>query len=380
LKLKSNHDFEISTLQKESHKGLSKSESKVSSTMFQIIKNSVSVAAKSSAFDRFVKLLENVDNQKPGFLRVLTYHRVDEPMHRPWLDPGLISASPKDFAKQMKYLATHCQMVTPSDVLAAAKSRNKKDLPPRAVLVTFDDAYCDFEEQAWPILKRYKIPATLFVPTGYPDQPEQTFWWDDLYHALHSTHRREALETPIGTVSLSNIVSRNQAYQRLKNYIKMLEHAEALGRVRDLCRELGVQPSTNRVLGWDSLRKMSREGLTLGAHTRTHPLLNRISLDQARKEVIGSYEDLNYEIGFALPIFAYPSGQFSNDVVSMLEQEGFSLAFTTKRGINNINHMNPLRIQRINVGARTSLPVLRAQLLSWTVHFNRLPGHLDPNV
>jgi peptidoglycan/xylan/chitin deacetylase (PgdA/CDA1 family) len=344
--------------------------------MFQIIKNTASVASKSSAFSRFVKLLENADGQQPGFLRVLTYHRIDEPTRRPWLDPGLISATPKDFGKQMKYLAMHCHLLTLNDVLAAAKSRNKKDLPPRAVLVTFDDGYCDFEEQAWPILKRYGIPATLFIPTAYPDHPEQTFWWDDLYHALRSTHHKD-LETPIGAVSLSDAVSRNQAYQSLKNYIKTLEHAEAILRVRNLRHDLGAPPSTNCILGWDSLRKMSQDGLILGAHTRTHPLLNRISLDEARKEAIGSFEDLKREIGFALPIFAYPSGEFTNDVVSMLEREGFTLAFTTKRGINNIDYMNPLKIQRINVGARTSLPILRAQLLSWTVHFNKLQSHID---
>jgi peptidoglycan/xylan/chitin deacetylase (PgdA/CDA1 family) len=345
--------------------------------MFQIIKNTASVAAKSSAFRRFVKLLENADGQEPGFLRVLTYHRIDEPTRRPWLDPGLISATPKDFGKQMAYLASHCQMLTVSDVLAALKFRNKKDLPPRAVLVTFDDGYCDFEEQAWPILRRYKIPATLFVPTAYPDHPEQTFWWDDLYQALQNTNRKENLDTPIGTFSLSNAVSRNQAYQRLKNYMKTLKHAEAILKVRELCDELDVQPASNCIMSWDSLRKLSRDGLTLGAHTRTHSLLNRISLDEARKEVIGSFEDLKSEISLALPIFAYPSGEFNDDVVSMLEREGIYLAFTTKRGINDINHMNPLRIQRINVGGKTSLPVLRAQLLSWTVHFNRLQNRMD---
>jgi peptidoglycan/xylan/chitin deacetylase (PgdA/CDA1 family) len=345
--------------------------------MFQIIKNTASFAAKSSAFRRFVKLLENADGQEPGFLRVLTYHRIDEPTRRPWLDPGLISATPKDFGKQMAYLASHCQMLTVSDVLAALKSRNKKDLPPRAVLVTFDDGYCDFEEQAWPILRRYKIPATLFVPTAYPDHPEQTFWWDDLYQALQNTNRKENLDTPIGTFSLSNAVSRNQAYQRLKNYMKTLKHAEAILKVRELCDELDVQPASNCIMSWDSLRKLSRDGLTLGAHTRTHSLLNRISLDEARKEVIGSFEDLKSEISLALPIFAYPSGEFNDDVVSMLEREGIYLAFTTKRGINDINHMNPLRIQRINVGGKTSLPVLRAQLLSWTVHFNRLQNRMD---
>jgi peptidoglycan/xylan/chitin deacetylase (PgdA/CDA1 family) len=346
--------------------------------VLQILKNTAAVAARSSAFDRFVKILENADGRQPGFLRVLTYHRIDEPTRRPWLDPGLISATPRDFGKQMAYLASHCQMLTISDVLAALKSRNKKDLPPRAVLVTFDDGYCDFEEHAWPILRRYKIPATLFVPTAYPDHPEQTFWWDDLYQALQNTDRKESLDTPIGTFSLSNAVSRNQAYQGLKNYLKTLKHAETVLRVRELCNQLGVQPGTNCIMSWNSLRKLSRDGLTLGAHTRTHPLLNRITLAEAKEEVIGSFEDLKREIGFALPIFAYPSGELSNDVVSLLAREGFSLAFTTKRGINMINHMHPLRIQRINVGGRTSLPVLRAQLLSWTVHFNRLQTRLDP--
>ena len=346
--------------------------------MFEIIKNAVSAAAKTSAFSRFVQLLENVDGQNPGLLRVLTYHRVDEPTRRPWLDPGLISATPRDFSKQMAYLASHCHILTMGDVLTALKSPNKKHLPARSVLVTFDDGYRDFEEQAWPILRRYKIPATLFVPTAFPDHPEQTFWWDDLYQGLQNTNRTENLETAIGTLSLSAAASRKKAYQLLKNYLKTLQHDEAILLVRKLCNELGVQPAANCIMTWDSLRKLSREGLTLGAHTRTHPLINRISLDQARQEVIGSLEDLKNEIGFALPIFAYPSGQFDKNVVRMLDREGFSLAFTTKRGINNINYMNPLEIQRINVGSRTPLPILRAQLLSWTVHFNRLQSRPDP--
>lgn len=350
----------------------------MSSTVLQTLKNTVSLAAKSSAFGRFIKLLEHADGQQPGFLRVLTYHRIDEPTRRPWLDPGLISATPKEFGRQMAYLASHCQTLTVQDVLAALQSRNKKDIPPRAVLVTFDDGYRDFEEQAWPILKRYRIPAAVFIPTAYPDHPEQTFWWDDLYQALQNTRGKESLETPIGTFSLSDTISRKQAYQHLKNYLKTLRHAEAISRVRDLSKELEVPPAANCIMSWSSLRKLSREGLTVGAHTRTHPLLNRLSLDEARKEVIGSFEDLKSELGIALPIFAYPSGEVNDDVVSMLEREGVSLAFTTKRGINNIQHMNPLRMQRINVGSRTSLPILRAQLLSWTIHLKSLPSRFHP--
>jgi peptidoglycan/xylan/chitin deacetylase (PgdA/CDA1 family) len=162
--------------------------------------------------------------------------------------------------------------------------------------------------------------------------------------------------------------------------VKTLKHAEAMLTVRELCSQLDVQPVANSIMSWDTLRKLQQEGLILGAHTRTHPLLNRVSLEEVRQEVVLSFEDLKREIGFALPIFAYPSGEFNQDVVSLLKREGFSLAFTTKRGVNHLATMDPLRIQRINVGDRTSLSVLRAQLLSWTVHFNRLPARLDPKI
>lgn len=337
--------------------------------MAAYVKNLASVAAKSSAFRGVVNLLEKADGQKPGWLRVLTYHRVDDPARRPWLDPGLISATPGDFEEQMKFLQAHYDVVAASDVTAAFQSRNLKQLPPRAVLVTFDDGYYDFEEQAWPVLKRYNIPATLFVPTAYPDRPEQTFWWDDLYHALQNTTRRDDLKTPIGILSLSDVASRNQMYQRLKNYIKTLKHQEALSVVRELSQSLGVKSAHNCIMSWDLLRKLSQEGLALGAHTRTHPLVNRISLAEAREQAIGSLHDLQSQMGFALPIFAYPSGEFSDEVAKMLEEEGFALAFTTMRGINKLDDMDPFKIRRINVGGRTTLPLLRAQMLSWAADF-----------
>jgi peptidoglycan/xylan/chitin deacetylase (PgdA/CDA1 family) len=239
------------------------------------------------------------------------------------------------------------------------------------VLITFDDAYSDFKEHAWPILKHYGIPVTLFVPTAYPDQPKRTFWWDDLYQAILNTSRKDSLNTPIGFLPLSN-ASRSQTYKLLKNYLKTLNHVEALQTVKQLFEDLGVQPATNCILDWDSLRGLANEGVTLGAHTRTHPLMNRITLEEAREEAVGSLQDLKHEIGSILPIFAYPSGEFNDEAVAMLESEGFKLAFTTKRGINYLSRTHPLRMRRINVGGRTTLPILRAQLLPWTVHLNKL--------
>ena len=96
--------------------------------------------------------------RRPGLLRVLTYHRVAELADRPDLDPRLISTTPAVFDQQMRYLAGHFKVVSLNEVLETLKGG--KRLPDRAVLITFDDAYCDFTDYAWPILKRHKLPVT----------------------------------------------------------------------------------------------------------------------------------------------------------------------------------------------------------------------------
>jgi hypothetical protein len=81
-------------------------------------------------------------------------------------------------------------------------------------------------------------------------------------------------------------------------------------------------------------------------------------------EAYNSLQDLEREVGKTLPAFAYPSGFHNEEVVRAVERAGFKLAFTTERGINDLGRVHPLQLQRINVGMRTTIPILRAQLLS----------------
>jgi peptidoglycan/xylan/chitin deacetylase (PgdA/CDA1 family) len=192
-----------------------------------------------------------------------------------------------------------------------------------------------------------------------------------VYHAISSTEKEE-VNSPIGRLPIATTLQRRQAYKRLKNHIKTLPNDEALEEVERLCAELGVLPYRNCVLGWDALRKLASEGVTLGAHTQTHPIMNFISLDKLRAETVGSKEDLFRETGVVPQVFAYPSGIHNKDAVEALSQAGFALAFTTERGINQVGRADRLRLRRINVGMRTTLPLLRAQLSSWTANFNIL--------
>ncbi len=333
--------------------------------MVKLIKQIAPLVANSAAFEKFVGILEHTDGERQNLFRVLTYHRVDYPQAQPGLDPGLISASPDAFEAQMKYLAANYDVVSVEDILEAFQGGGQPALPARAVTVTFDDAYRDFAQNAWPVLKQYRIPVTVFVPTAFPDHPERYFWWDRLFNAIHTTDQGE-LDSSLGRLPISTAAQRSHSYKQVKNHIKTLPNEAAMKEVDQICNDLGVSPQANCVLGWDSLRELANEGLTLGAHTQTHPIMNSITPEEMREEAIGSKQDLEREIGSVPKVFAYPSGIHNNDAVKVVEQTGFGLAFTTERGVNEIAHADRLRLRRINVGIGTTIPILRAQLVSWT--------------
>jgi peptidoglycan/xylan/chitin deacetylase (PgdA/CDA1 family) len=328
-------------------------------------------ASRTAPVSGFVKLLERAGGARSNMLAVLMYHRVDEPAARPDLDPSLLSATPNVFEQQMRHVAEHHHVVSMSQLLDAL--RGEAELPPRSVMITFDDAYCDFAQHSWPILKRYGLPVTVFVPTAYPDHPERAFWWDRLHHAIVATRRRQPLRTPVGLLPLASTAERERTRRRLCDYVKAQPHGRAMAWVDRLCSELDAPRPAASVLGWDALRRLAGEGVTLGAHTRTHPLMNRVTPAEAHAEAAGSLQDLRREIGTVPAVFAYPGGALNGAVARAVEHAGFHVAFTTARGINDLAGADRLRLRRINVGRRTTETVLRAQLLPCSVYLNRLP-------
>ena len=139
-----------------------------------------------------------------------------------------------------------------------------------------------------------------------------------------------------------------------------------MAAVDRLCAELGAPPYESEVLGWDALRRLAREGVTLASHTRTHPLLTRVPAETVREELRASLEDLEREIGSVPPLFAYPGGRYDEGVVQLVREAGFQAAFTTQRGTNDLGEpgrADRFRLRRINVGPVADCSALRARLL-----------------
>lgn len=239
--------------------------------MRRLIKDALASVAGGEAARALAGCLARFDDARPNVVRVLTYHRVDWPGARLTLNPRLISATPDGFAAQMATLAAGHPVVGLSDLLAAAQG--EAPLPPGAVLVTFDDACLDFAEHAWPVMRRLGLPATLFVPTAYPDAPQRAFWWDRLYHGLWFGRFPTGLDIDGQRLPLATDDDRASAYDRLARRVKALPHATAMELVDAVCAAAdldggGPEPA---VLGWAALRALAAEGVALAPHTRTHP-------------------------------------------------------------------------------------------------------------
>jgi peptidoglycan/xylan/chitin deacetylase (PgdA/CDA1 family) len=307
-------------------------------------------------------------------LRVLMYHRIAEDVRQAAILPALVSATADTFDRQMRHLAEHFTVVGPQDILAALAGER---LPERAVLITFDDAYLDFRTVAWPILQRHGLPATLFVPTGFPGNPERRFWWDRLGLALASYPGTVVPYTPIGPLPVGAPAQRRRSLRRLKDALLLISHDEAMDWVDRICRSTDkVCTADTAVLSWDDIRALVTEGVTLGAHTRNHPALTRVSREVARSEIRSSCDDLCRETGMVPVALAYPGGFHDDGVVQVAHGEGIRLGFTCVRGANPVPFGDPLRLRRIDVTARTSPLVFRARLTGGFSHMDQLQHHI----
>jgi peptidoglycan/xylan/chitin deacetylase (PgdA/CDA1 family) len=312
-----------------------------------------------------VASLARRDRGRRDHLAVLTYHRVGTADDDGY--PGIVSASSAAFAEQVAWLAADYHPISLADVLA--RRDGGPALPRRAVLLTFDDAYRCFASDAWPVLRARGVPAALFVPTAYPGVADRDFWWDRLYRAVLATPGTGTAGAPIttslGPVDTRSRDARRRSFAGLRDAVKALPHDEAMAAVQATVERLGGVPARPLVLDWPTLRTLQAEGVAMGVHTRTHPLLDRLPAARLDDEIDGARQDLERELGRVEPAIAYPNGNHSPAVLASVERAGLRLGFTTERGTNDLARPAWLTIRRINVGGGASRAILQAQLQGW---------------
>lgn len=306
-------------------------------------------------------------------LRVLTYHRVGTLDGSPNLHSSTLSATPEGFDSQMRMLAKRFRVLSLAELLDTLRAG--RPLPARSVLITFDDACRCFAEQAWPILRRYQLPATLFVPTSFPSESLE-FWWDTIHRLVQfAASGGGRIDSPWGGLAIHDEASRRLSFRQLADWYAQTPNEKAVAWLAEASEQLRLPASPSPVLTWDELRGLADHRLSLAAHSRGHQPLTALTAEQLTEEIEGSSEDLRREMGAAAPVFAYPGGYVDERVREQVRAAGIELAFGTRRGANKLHQCDPLLLRRINVGRRSTPARVWAQLMLPASLLNLIGDH-----
>jgi peptidoglycan/xylan/chitin deacetylase (PgdA/CDA1 family) len=262
-------------------------------------------------------------------LCVVNYHRIlraSDPMLESEPDVATFRWQMALLARCFNVLPLHEALVT----LDAGK------LPPRAICITFDDGYRSVHDLALPVLKEFGLPATVFVTSGYIG--ERNMWNDRIIEAVQSLPdgQLDLSDVGLGAYSLRSPDQRKAALGELTEASKYLPPAARLGLIERLETLVGDGLAHGLMLTPEMVVNLDRQGIEIGAHTISHPILTSLDEASARLEISGGKEELEAIIGKPVRLFAYPNGKVGKDFdarhVSMVRQAGFEAAFTTAVG------------------------------------------------
>jgi len=224
-------------------------------------------------------------------MKVLTYHSIGYPPKGARLKT--LYVKPSSFRRQIRLLKFLGFEFGTSESLFR---RDKQ----KVVVLTFDDAYRDFYENAFPFLVENNIKAIVFVPAGLVGQFNK---WD---------------------------------YEKVR----------------------AIKP----IMDWGQLKDLVDAGMEVGSHTITHPYLTRLPFAQAKEEIEGSKKLLEDKLGVEIRAFCYPYGDYNEQIRDMVAEAGYSVAYTTVSGSVE-ESPNFYEIRRVTVFGNDFLPKLLMKVL-----------------
>jgi len=263
-------------------------------------------------------------------LPILLFHRVHA---RP--DP-LFPHEPdaRRFEAKMKALARDWTVLPLPQAVALLREGG---LPARALCITFDDGYADNFSIAAPILKRWRLPATFFISTGF--MSGEVMWNDRVIEAVRATRRTrlDLADRGLGAHEMETPQARRACVAALLAAIKYLPQAARDEAVAAIVRQAAVVPAHELMMRPAQVVALLRAGHSIGAHTVTHPILSRLAPEAAQAEIARARDALEALLQARVGLFAYPNGKPGEDYlpehVAMVRGLGFDAALTTAAGV-----------------------------------------------
>ena len=252
------------------------------------------------------------------------------------------------------HIARYYEPVSLSTVVSAIEQRNP--LPDNAITVTIDDGYRSFLRHGHPIFRKHRIPTTLYAVVGFADG-RLWLWPDQIEFGLRHTPRT-SLRTHLNGTSrefaLSTPAERTDAIFRLSEELKEMPNEQRLAFLAEFGSLCGVEipsgaPPEHAAMTWDELRAVAAEGVEIGCHTDSHPILSRLAnAHELEREVSGARQQMEERLKMPVRHFCYPNGRamdIGEAAIRCARDAGYASAVTCTWGLNTIA-TEPLEIRR----------------------------------
>jgi peptidoglycan/xylan/chitin deacetylase (PgdA/CDA1 family) len=268
-----------------------------------------------------------------GKALILTYHRFSRTG-----DADTTSAAA--FARQLEYLTANYRIVSLTRLVEYLTNDVRL---PRLAVIAIDDGYRDAYEIAFPLLRQFNAPATLFMVTGFVDR--KSWLWTDKLRFLAAQPQVNRLEATTKTctlqLALDCAASRLAAAKRVNSALKVLPDDAKEETILRIAASIGLElpalpPDEYGPITWEQAREMDAAGVEMGSHTVTHPILTRVDDERLRAELCESRSRLEAMLNREIDLFCYPNGDYDSRVRRTAQAAGYRCAVTIEEGLNGI--------------------------------------------
>jgi peptidoglycan/xylan/chitin deacetylase (PgdA/CDA1 family) len=255
---------------------------------------------------------------------------------------GFPAEDAASFRRQCRYLRKHCHVLSMGEF--SGYLRDGRELPAHATVITVDDGRRDFYANAYPALREFGLPATMYLPTAYMDGA--WLWFDRYQYVFERASRvrvncRGLAPLPDAELELTSPAARHNAFHAVVRRAQWLP-SERRDRLADeLAELLGVNLPERPLdeftpLTWDEVREMADHGIEFGGHTVSHPILQTLAThEELETEIAGCKARIEEKLQAPVRHFAYPSGREEEIPASAAEiarRAGYETAVTTVPG------------------------------------------------
>jgi len=233
-------------------------------------------------------------NVNIAYPRILMYHMVSPHLPKSKSKFNRLRVPPEEFEKQLKWLKKNNWTS-----MTMAELEKLDVIPPKTVILTFDDGYADNYMNAFPLLKKYTMKATIYLVVNRFDKT----WASDK-------------------------------------------------DTKQSSEELNLEP----MLSHDMVQEMLASGLIeFGSHTLNHVNLPTLSAEKKQTEIAQSKIMLEEQYAILCESFAYPFGFFDPEDVSLIEKNGYTNAVTTINGYEAWENTNKFQLKRVMISGRQGM-------------------------